>query len=373
MSSLSRHLVHALEPGVVDCQPPRPTRERSLSTPTSATMPEWVEVTDQRELDEALASPDVIPACRGSGEFTVAGRAVVRALDSVRLEARGAATVEAVDEAEVSVHDTVTAGAWGRARVEARDNAVVEVRAKASVSACDGVRVAAWGWASVSASGRADIDANGASSVDARDDVVVRAWRKATVQARDSVFALAGGSASVTARGSAVVKAWDSARVDAGDAAEVEAWEAATVAATGSARVKTWGAAGPEPIDGAAEWCDFYGVRVEDGIATVYKAVDDDFRSQFGFAYAPGSEPQASDWNGSPRCGGGLHFSPAPWFALELVPYATRFVACPVRIADMVLIEELQHRRKVKAPAVCAPVYEVDLKGDRVERTGVYR
>jgi hypothetical protein len=266
----------------------------------------------------------------------------------------------------------VIVGAWGRTRVEARDSAVVEVRAEATLSAFDRVRVSAWGWSSVSAGDGVEVDAHGASRVDARDDVLVRAWRKAAVQARDSVFVVAGGAASVTARDSTVVKAWDAAQVDAGDSVEVEAWEAASVTAATSARVTRRGEAEAD-IDSPAKWCELYGVHVEDGVATLYKAVDDEFRSQHGFGYEPGSEPRSSDWDASPRCGGGLHFSPAPWFALELAPYATRFVACPVPIAEVVVIDELRHRRKVKAPSVCAPVYEVDIKAARVRASAVYR
>src|SRR5574341_50999 len=62
-----------------------------------------------------------------------------------------------------------------------------------------------------------------------------------------------------------------------------------------------------------AEWCDYYGVAVVNGVATVFKAVGDDYRSPRGADYTPGTTPVAPDWDGGiAECGGGLHFSPTP-------------------------------------------------------------
>jgi hypothetical protein len=103
---------------------------------------------------------------------------------------------------------------------------------------------------------------------------------------------------------------------------------------------------------------------VADGVATLYKAVDDEFGSYHGASYAPGSTPQAGDWDGGEEeCGGGLHFAPRPTFAFPATDDATRFVACPVRVEDIVVQRHSIYPNKVKARGVCAPVYEVDGDG----------
>src|SRR5207237_6599225 len=105
----------------------------------------------------------------------------------------------------------------------------------------------------------------------------------------------------------------------------------------------------------------FHGVEVKDGVAFLYKAVDEDFRSMYGTNYAPGAEPQAPDWDGGDaECGGGLHFSPKPAIALRFQPEAAHFVACPVRLEDIVLHDRPLYAEKVKAKGVCGPVFEVD-------------
>jgi hypothetical protein len=119
----------------------------------------------------------------------------------------------------------------------------------------------------------------------------------------------------------------------------------------------------------AAEWCAYYGVPVEDGVATLYKAVDDNFASYHGGTYRPGSEPIAPDWDGGEReCGGGLHFSPRPTLALAAPADDMRFVACPVRLEDIAFRPDFNYPDKVKASRVCAPVYEVHEDGTPVAR-----
>ena len=83
-------------------------------------------------------------------------------------------------------------------------------------------------------------------------------------------------------------------------------------------------------INTPQDWCDYYGITVEDGVAVLYKALDGEMRSPKGFLYQPGSTPAADDWDGDAReCGGGLHFSPTPTMAMEFHADAKRFAACP--------------------------------------------
>ena len=53
--------------------------------------------------------------------------------------------------------------------------------------------------------------------------------------------------------------------------------------------------------------------------------------------------------------------------ALDFDPDATRFIACPVALADMRSPQSNDHYpNKVKARRVCGPMYEVDRYGEAV-------
>lgn len=118
-------------------------------------------------------------------------------------------------------------------------------------------------------------------------------------------------------------------------------------------------------------WCEYYGVDVADGVATLFKAVDSDYSTSRArprnIFYRPGETPSAPDWDGgAAECGGGLHFSPTPAMALEFNSGAKRFVACPVRLADIAVHPDGEYPQKVKARGCCAPVWEVDRRGARI-------
>ncbi|MEN6532151.1 MAG: hypothetical protein ABFD89_00715 [Bryobacteraceae bacterium] len=113
------------------------------------------------------------------------------------------------------------------------------------------------------------------------------------------------------------------------------------------------------------DWCEYYGVKVVRGIATLYKALDADYKSPRAFAYLPGTTPAAPDWDGGKaECGGGLHFSPSPAMALEFYPGAVKFAACPVRLKDIAIHPDGDYPRKCKASGICKPIYEVDREGE---------
>ena len=116
------------------------------------------------------------------------------------------------------------------------------------------------------------------------------------------------------------------------------------------------------------EWCDYYGVDVKKGIVILYKGVNDDYSTQKGVFYTPGSIPKAPDWDGGKaECGGGLHFSPCVSGTLQFRTDAHRFIACPVCIKDFKPFENAQYPDKIKAPGCCAPVWEVDRNGEKVQ------
>jgi hypothetical protein len=124
----------------------------------------------------------------------------------------------------------------------------------------------------------------------------------------------------------------------------------------------------PPDISTPAKWCAYYGVTVKRGVATLFKALDSNFGASHGMTYTPGSEPTAPDWDGGVKeCGGGLHFSPTPGHALEFALEAKRFVACPVKLTDIVIHPNGTYPQKIKAPGVCGPVVEVDRFGEPVK------
>ena len=118
----------------------------------------------------------------------------------------------------------------------------------------------------------------------------------------------------------------------------------------------------------AKQWLDNYGVKSVKGVVTLYKIVRDDFKSQYGTSYAPGTTAKADDWdNGVAECGGGLHFCPDPALCVRFDSMGTKFVACPVKVSEIVVHKNPQHPTKIKAPRVCAPTWEVDIFGKPVK------
>ena len=122
------------------------------------------------------------------------------------------------------------------------------------------------------------------------------------------------------------------------------------------------------PIVTAQDWITYYGAALsptDPEVVILYKAVRDDYHSAYGFLYAFGTMPQAPDWDGGrDECGGGLHFCSTPSAAHDFDNQATRFMACPIRVADIVIHQSPSYPTKIKAPGVCAPIWEVDRFGN---------
>lgn len=57
----------------------------------------------------------------------------------------------------------------------------------------------------------------------------------------------------------------------------------------------------------------------------------------------------------------GLHVSPHPHLARDYNDTATRYVGVPVRVSELVVIDN-----KAKVPRACGPVFEVDIDGEKV-------
>jgi predicted DNA-binding transcriptional regulator AlpA len=290
-------------------------------------MKERVEVRTQAELDRALAE-DKMPICVGKGRFVAWGSSHVVAWGSSHVVAWGSSHVVAWGSSHVE--------AWGSSHVEARES----------------------------------------SHVEARESSHVEAWGSSHVEARGSSHVVARESSHVVARESSHVEAAAAAQVAAHDRSQVQAGQHNAVTDHGpSTTIKGGVIITPPAITTAEAWCEWYGVEVLDGIATLFKAVDDEYRSSWQLpgggrlAYTPGSTPEAPDWDGgAAECGGGLHFSPSPGGAKGFNYSATRYVACPVALADMAVHHPAIYPAKVKARCVAAPgCYEVDAAGRRIE------
>lgn len=199
-------------------------------------------------------------------------------------------------------------------------------------------------------------------------DIIIDSPAGVWIQLRDSSSVEARGSARVEARDSARVVAWDSASVEARDSASVEARGSASVEAgkyvavhLHSQRVTLTGGVVIDmtKVDATvlADWSDLTGVQPDsDGFLTVYKAVNDDLLSGYGFQYSIGETVTDPKWRDDHDCGGGLHFSPTPRAAKEYFTSATRFLECRVAVADVRCIDS----SKLKARSA-AVVREVDL------------
>uniref|UniRef100_A0A0S6YYJ4 Gp44 n=1 Tax=Mizugakiibacter sediminis TaxID=1475481 RepID=A0A0S6YYJ4_9GAMM len=165
--------------------------------------------------------------------------------------------------------------------------------------------------------------------------------------------------ASVTACGSASVTACDSASVRASKLVAVHKHSARAKISGGVVLDHT----GVEKFS-ADEWCEYHGVKVSRGVATLYKAVNDEWTTSRGVDYSPGSKPACNDFSDTDACGGGLHFGPTPAHALSYFPEATKFVAVGVRVSELRPING--GPAKAKAPRVVSACVEVDIHGKEV-------
>lgn len=181
-----------------------------------------------------------------------------------------------------------------------------------------------------------------------------------TLSSSGSARVVASGSAHVVARGSAHVVAWDSAHVEARPYVAVHLHSArATVEGGVVIDIASLDLTDP------AVWCGMQGVDITDGRAVVYKAVNDDLRSEHGNTNYPlGGTVTAPDWRNDGKCGGGLHFGPTPKHAQAYNSAATRFLACSIPVDAACGIPG--GTAKIKARE-CVVLYEVDVDGKPIE------
>ena len=256
----------------------------------------------------------------------------------------------------------------------------VEIRSERGVW----LEVHSSGSSTVTASGSSTVTASGSSTVRAYDSSTVRASGSSTVRAYDSSTVTAYDSSTVRAYDSSTVRAYDSSTVRAYDSSTVTAYDSSTVRAYDSSTVRATSHTAVHlhsgsvslkggvvidhtkvDLEDAKTWAEYHGVEVSDGIATVYKAVNDKYTTGRGFDYSPGAEPSAPDWKATKDCGNGLHFGPTPAHALRYHDGATRFMEAKVALKDLVPLTF--GTAKCKAPCVVAPLVEVTIDGKPVK------
>ena len=298
-------------------------------------------VTTQAELDQALAAKTpVIYIYSPAGVW-------------LRIDNSGSSNVVARGSSNVEAWGSSNVEARGSSNVVARGSSNVVARGSSNVVARDSSNVVAWG----------------SSNVVARDSSNVVAWDSSNVEARGSSNVVARGSSNVVARDSSNVVARGSSNVVARDSSNVEAGKYVSVhlhsqcvTLTGDGHVIDLTTI---DFDDPAVWCEFHGVTVEDGIAYLYKAVNQQWTTDRGMDYSPGSTPEAADWDATWRdCGRGLHFCDHPIKSLGFLGgYAkdARFLKVGVRLDEMVTLGD-----KVKARRVVVACVEVDRYGKPV-------
>ena len=215
--------------------------------------------------------------------------------------------------------------------------------------------------AALAKKGSHEIVCTGAGVFKVTDKATVWASGSATVTASDSATVTASGSATVTASGSATVTASGSATV----------WAAGYVAVhklSKDAQVEGGVVIEPPDLTNRHHWLKYHGL-VPRGIATVvlYKAVDTNFKSGYGFDYSPGATPVAHDYETTNAFGKGLHLSPSPAHALRYMQDAVHFVGCVVEVESIVPITEVDGSSDKCKVARVLECFEVTIHGERAK------
>jgi hypothetical protein len=217
-------------------------------------------------------------------------------------------------------------------------------------------------------------------------------WENATATLRENATATLWGNATATLRENATATLRENATATLRENATATLWENATAKAEGFCSLSLFGKTkavlaktchafimSPDAkakggtqtkanLKTGQDWCNYYGVSVKRGIATVYKGVRDCYGSfhDSDFKWLPGTSPKSEQWDDR-ECSHGLHFSPTPRHTLTHHE-AVRFLACKVKVSDMLVFFNGTYPHKCKAPAVVAPIYEVDIDGKAIEQ-----
>ena len=191
-------------------------------------------------------------------------------------------------------------------------------------------------------------------------------WGNARAELWENARAVLWENARANAQGNSCIHAYSNSIIFAGKCASVHKMRGHAGSITGGVIIEQPG------LKTAEDWCAYNGVVIKDGVATLFKAVRDDYKSAHDFLYTPGSTPECPDWDGGvAECRGGLHFCPSPGQALSFDDHATRFLACPVALVDIRSPNDSdRYPYKVKAARICGPIVEVDRFGEPLKEMG---
>jgi hypothetical protein len=227
-----------------------------------------------------------------------------------------------------------------------------------------------------------------------RENSTATLWGNSTATLRENSTATLRGNSTATLWGNSTATLWENSTATLWGNSTATLWENSTATLRGNAAARAFDwttveSKSPSAVllshsdevnvvgdprqlamqnpQSVAEWLEFYGIEVEDGVAILYKAVGHGYESRQGITYKPGEATVAPDWDGGVReCGGGLHFSPHPQFALDFRPDAEHFLACPVKVEDIAFHPNGNYPQKVKARGLCGPAVEVDGTGEAI-------
>lgn len=329
------------------------------------------DVYTQRGLEYALSN-GFTPICKGDGDFQVTDARVCATED---------AKIRVLGDSFVRLSGSAMAFVYDKSRAIALD--------KSTVMLFGGV-ADILGNASAVAYGKCVVNSSGSSFASLNDGAVCYAHGRSRALALGGATVFAYDASKVTAYAGGVVYAYDESSVRlygnsyavAFDNSHVAANDRSCVSATRGVAVVTGykfsgDVSGGVVIDigkvvSPEAWCEEHGVVVRDGIATLFKAVDENYSTEIaraaGVAYTPGSTPCAPDWDGrNDTTAGGLHMSYSPVAALSFYRSAKHFIACPVRLGDIVVPRGGKYPYSVKVRCVCDPCYEVSISGERYE------
>ena len=282
---------------------------------------EFVNVSSQQELEKAIANGEV-PICRG-GFYSLSGNATAQLSGNATAQLSGNATAQLFGNAAAQLSDNATAQLFGNATAQLFGNAAAQLFDNATAQLSDNATARLSGNATARLSGNATAQLSGNATAQLFDNATAQLFGNAT--ARGSKYtAIHKLSRASTAKGAGVI---------------IEVPEITTM----------------------EQFLDYYGIEVKRGKATVFKLVNENWVSDHGTTYEPGSKPSAADWSTRPECGGGLHFSPRPFMAQKYAN-GTRFLACEIKVTDAVVITGGGRPDKLKAKS-CKVLYECDEDG----------
>jgi hypothetical protein len=343
-----------------------------------------IECRSQEQLDEVpIAEPITL---KGDAYFRLNNRKEVTARDEVTVTAsdsnvvaRDRASVRAYGTSRVDAHDHVRLSIHHDSQATAHDDCVTEVfdhgqvkaRDRVNVDAAGDCQVISYGSGRITARGHTKVVANGCPEVFLFDSAHATMFG-GTLIARERSQAEVHYQTRVWAFDASTIRAFDCKNVNATGRSVVIAYRNTHVQASSQVVIRT--TSGVHTSGGVVvpmvdpttvqEWCDYWGVVVKDGVALLYKAVYDNYKSPWGTLYLPGTTPEALDWSPEGECGAGLHFCPHPSLCRTFLENVGHYLICPVAVADMRAPDyDDIYPGKIKARRVCQPIIECDAFG----------